>query len=154
MHGTPRFDLFHQFKIWQEWLTRWTPKDPMAARITGSLLGTTLHRRHNERDGVSNHRRLDCLFDHLFRRRSKKTSKLCITGLCEGNSPVTGEFPSQRASNAENISIWCRHHENRNYWYRRGVLFHEMLSECSPVEICFNERIWERTLTPTLHSSF
>ena len=44
------------------------------------------------------------------RRRSKKTLKLCVTGLCEGNSPVTGEFPAQRASNAENISIWWRHH--------------------------------------------
>ena len=44
------------------------------------------------------------------RHRSKKTSKLCVTGLCEGNSPVTGEFPTQRASNAENVSIWWRHH--------------------------------------------
>ena len=39
----------------------------------------------------------------LFRRRSKKTSKLCVTGLCVGNSPVTGEFPAQMASNAEYI---------------------------------------------------
>ena len=37
--------------------------------------------RHNERDGVSNHRRLDCLHNRLFRRRSKKTSKLRVTGL-------------------------------------------------------------------------
>ena len=35
------------------------------------------------------------------RRRSKKTSKHRVTGLCEGNSPVTGEFPAQRPSNAE-----------------------------------------------------
>ena len=35
------------------------------------------------------------------RRRSKNASKLRITGLCVGNSPVTGEFPVQRASNAE-----------------------------------------------------
>ena len=34
-----------------------------------------------------------------------------VTSLCEGNSLVTGEFPSQRASNAENVSIWWRHHE-------------------------------------------
>ena len=34
-----------------------------------------------------------------------------VTGLCEGNSPVTSEFPTQRASNAENVSIWRRHHE-------------------------------------------
>ena len=45
--------------------------------------------RRNERDGVSNHRRLDCLVSRLFRRRSKNTSKLCVTGLCEGNLPVT-----------------------------------------------------------------
>ena len=29
---------------------------------------------------------------------------------CAGNSPVTGEFPAQRASYAENASIWWRHH--------------------------------------------
>ena len=46
----------------------------------------------------------------LFRHRPKETSKLRATGLCEGNSPVTGEFPAQRASNAENVSIWWRHH--------------------------------------------
>ena len=40
-----------------------------------------------------------------------KTSKFCVTGLCEGNSPVTGEFPAQRASNAESVSIWWRHHD-------------------------------------------
>ena len=40
----------------------------------------------------------------------KHQPKLRVTGLCEGNSPVTGEFPSQRASNAENVSIWWRLH--------------------------------------------
>ena len=40
----------------------------------------------------------------------KETSKLCVTGLCWGNSAVTGEVPVQRASNAENASIWWRHH--------------------------------------------
>ena len=43
--------------------------------------------------------------------RSKKTSKLRVTGLCAGDSPVTDEFPAQMASNAENVSIWWRHHE-------------------------------------------
>ena len=46
----------------------------------------------------------------LFRRRSNKTSKLRVTSLCAGNSPVTGEFPAQMASNTENVSIWWRHH--------------------------------------------
>ena len=44
------------------------------------------------------------------RRRSKKASKLRVTSLCEGNSPVIGEFPAQRASNAENAFTWWRHH--------------------------------------------
>ena len=51
-----------------------------------------------------------CLLKRLFTRGSKKTSKLRVTGLCAGNSPVTGEFLAQMASNAENISIWWSHH--------------------------------------------
>ena len=70
----------------------------------------TLHWRHNDHDGVSNHQPRGCLLNRLFRRRSKKTSKLRVTGFSAGNSPVTGEFPTQRASN-ENVSIWWRHHE-------------------------------------------
>ena len=34
------------------------------------------------------------------------TSKLRVTGLCAGNSPMTGEFPAQMASYAESVSIW------------------------------------------------
>ena len=48
-------------------------------------------------------------------RRSKKTSKLRVTGLCAGNSPESGEFPTQRASNAENVSIWWRHNGKENF---------------------------------------
>ena len=40
----------------------------------------------------------------------RKHIKLRDTGLCERNSPVTGAFPALRASNAENVSIWGRHH--------------------------------------------
>ena len=54
----------------------------------------------------------DCLLNRLFRRRSKKTSKLRVTGLCAGNSPGTDEFPAQMASNVENVSIWWGHHGN------------------------------------------
>ena len=69
---------------------------------------------HNDHDGVSNHQPHDCLLNLLFKRRSKKTSKLHVTGLCAGNSPVTSEFPAQRASNAENVSIWWRHDSNKH----------------------------------------
>ena len=34
--------------------------------------------------------------------------------LCAGNSPEAGEFPAQIASNAENVSIWWRHHARAN----------------------------------------
>ena len=56
--------------------------------------------RHNGRNNVSNHQPHDCLLNRLFRRRSKKTSKLRVTGLCAG----------KMASYAENVSIWWRHH--------------------------------------------
>ena len=78
--------------------------------ITQCNICDSLQWRHNERGGVWNHQPHDCLHNCLFWCRSKKTSKLRFTDLCEGNSPVTGEFPSQRASNAENVSIWWRHH--------------------------------------------
>ena len=71
----------------------------------------TLRWRHNGHDNVSNHQPRDYFLNLLFRHRSKKTSKLRVTGLCVGNSPGTGEFPAQMASNAENVSIWWRHHE-------------------------------------------
>ena len=64
----------------------------------------------NERDGVPNHQPHDCLLYRSFRCRPKKISKLRVPGLCAGNSPVTGEFLAQMASNAEKVSIWWRHH--------------------------------------------
>ena len=73
-------------------------------------LTEALRWRHNGPDSVSNHQPHDCLLNRLFRHRSKKTSKLRVTGLCAGNSPGTGEFPAQMASYAENVSIWWRHH--------------------------------------------
>ena len=75
-------------------------------------LAITLRWRHNEHDSVSNHQPHHCLLNRLFRRRSKKTSKHRVTGLCAGNSPGTGEFSAQMASNAENVSIWWRHHDH------------------------------------------
>ena len=66
--------------------------------------------RHDGRNGVSNHQPHECLLHRLIRRRSKKTSKLHVTGLYAGNSPETDEFPAKMASNAGNVSIWWRHH--------------------------------------------
>ena len=101
------FDLF--------WDPKWPKSGPL--RLISSTHRKSTHNehvslrwRHNERDSVSNHQPHDCLLNRLCRHRSKKTSKLRVTGLCVGNSPGTGEFPTQMASYAENISIWWRHH--------------------------------------------
>ena len=78
--------------------------------------GHSLRWRHNWHDIISNHQHRDCLLNGLFWCRSKKTSKLRVTGLCAGNSPGTGEFPAQMASNAENVSIWWRHHVSGSFY--------------------------------------
>ena len=86
--------------------------DGVTQATTGgsTVVQISLRWRHNGHDGVSNHQPHHCLLNRLFRCRSKRTSKLRVTGLCAGNSPVTGEFPAQMTSNAENVSIWWRHH--------------------------------------------
>ena len=56
----------------------------------------TLQWRDNEPDGVPNHQPHDCLLNGLFRRISKKTWKLRVTGFVLGihrlpvNSPHKG----------------------------------------------------------------
>ena len=72
----------------------------------------SLHWRHNGPDGVSNHQPHDCSLSRLFRQRSKKASKLRVTGLCAG-----GEFPAQMAS--------------------YGKCFHLMTSSCSDKDLCY-----------------
>ena len=81
-----------------------------SAGICSGSLWISLLWRHNACNGVSDHQSHNYLLNRLFRRRSRKTSKLRVTGLCEGNLPMSGEFPAQRASNAENASIRWRHH--------------------------------------------
>ena len=74
--------------------------------FTGGTVDCPLQWCHNECDGVSNHQPCNCFFfNYLFRRRSKKTSKLHVTGFGGGgiqrwpvkslhNGPVTWKtFP-------------------------------------------------------------
>ena len=86
----------------------------------------TFWRRHNERHGISNHRRLNCLLNRLFRCRSKKTSKLRVTDLCEGNSPVTGGFPSLRPV-------------TRKIFQCDGVIIWQLLSHHTATETYFDD---------------
>ena len=95
----------------------------------------SLSRRHNERDCISNHQCLERLLNCSFRRRSKNTSKLRVTGICEGKPLVTSGFPSQMASSAEKVPfddiIMCNKiyntviYENKTgyehcYWCKSG----------------------------------
>ena len=102
------FDIQAGISLWLFSVVHYIPDNMHTVR---ALWRVVLQWRDNERDGVSNHQPYGCLLNRLFRRRSKNTSKLRVAGLCEENSPVTGEFPAQRASNAENVSIWWRHHD-------------------------------------------
>ena len=83
------------------------------------MLSLQLH--HNERDGVSNHQPHDCLpfIQGVDPIKSQSSASL-------GDSPVTGEFPTQKASNAENVSIRLRHH---GFYINR-------LGECQFTDTC------------------
>ena len=100
------------------------------------LTTVALHWRHNGHDSISNHQPYDCLLNRLFRRRSKKTSKLRVTGICAGNSPAPGEFPAQMAGNAENVSIWWRHHEGN-----KPLLDPLSTETCDTVRRCYGVAI-------------
>ena len=71
----------------------------------------------------------------------KETSKLHITGHCVGNSPGTGEFPTQRASNAERISIWRRHHD----------FIYSSQGECHRTSLKVNQNLAQVVMAP-IHS--
>ena len=88
--------------VWGIHRDRWIP------RTKGQLRGKCFH----------------LMTSSCNRRRWKKISKLRVTGLCEGNPPVTGRFLSQKVNDAEKVSIWWRHHENRvSYaWGSIGML--------------------------------
>ena len=124
-------------------------------RIVLKYLSDIFHSKYYRRMSVinrdSNHWRLDCLVNCLFRRRLNKTSKLHFTDLCVGNPSVTGGFPSQRPNNAENVPIWKRHRDLRfpfmvlcdlRFSIEKGQLgirrFHVMAATWYPLVIYIN----------------
>ena len=56
---------------------------------------------------------LTIVYSAVYSSTYKKNIKIRVNGLCAGNSPMTGEFPVQMASNTENVSIWWRHHDKK-----------------------------------------
>ena len=69
----------------------------------------SLQWRHNGRDGVSNHLPPDCLLTVYSAADQRKHQSSASLSFVRGihRSPV---IPVQMASNAENVSIWWRHH--------------------------------------------
>ena len=83
-----------------EWWKMWTHYNDVIMSVMASQIAS-----------------LTIVYSTVYSRcRSKKTSKLSVTGLCEGNSLVTGEFPAQSASNAEYVSMWWRHRAVGEVW--------------------------------------
>ena len=114
---SPGLSVFSNQDLGPLWLVQWLHRWWHHGITTQTLTRIKpLRWRHNDHAGVSNHQPHGCLLNRLFRRKSKKTSKLRVTGHCAGNSPGTGEFPAQMASYAENVSIWWRHHAKFNFF--------------------------------------
>ena len=82
----------------------------------------SLQWRHNKRDGVSSHRRLDCIPNRLFGCRSKKHKNSASVALVRGihRWPVYSRHKGQY--NVENITIWWRHHDSNGQ--RDITIFH------------------------------
>ena len=90
----------------------WQPHSGMDSgrqeRLLSRLIGwqpsmPPLRWRHNGRDSVSNHQPHDCLLNFLS-LKALRHWPLC--------GEFTGKFPAQMASNAKNVSIWWRHHND------------------------------------------
>ena len=100
-------------------------------RYASYFCSKTLHWRHNYHDGFSNHQPYDGLLNHLFRRRSKENIKAPRHWPLCGEFTGTGEFPAQKASYAENVSIWWRHHVLEKHDYNLPIVdvtLHEHIS--------------------------
>ena len=55
-------------------------------------------------DMVSQITGISIVYSDVVSDADQKISKLLVTGICARNSPVAGEFPAQKTSNAKNVS--------------------------------------------------
>ena len=104
---------YHAKSAISRWITIWALKQN-GRKVTQNAVFTIM--RHNERDGVSNHQPHDCLLNRLFKAPIKENMK------APRHWSLWGEFTVD-GSNAENISIWWRHHDLVT-WYPKENLLH------------------------------
>ena len=86
---------------------------------------TSLHWRHNDHDDVSKLQPHGCLLNRLFQTQIKENIKAPRHWPLYGEFTGPGEFPAQRASNTENVSIWWRHHVLNTYRVIHGWSRHQ-----------------------------
>ena len=65
------------------------------------------------------------VYSDAYQRKNQSSASLAFS---VGNSPGTGEFPAQIASNAENVSIWWRHHARNAQSVDLIFKFHNVIS--------------------------
>ena len=110
-------------RIWLVWKIRCDIETQKVFFIRCRKFIRPLHWRHNDHDGVSNHQPHGCLLNRLFRRRSKKTSKLLVTGLCVGNSPGPVNSPHKGPVTRQMIPFYdVIMHAETLTWKGAGVL--------------------------------
>ena len=106
--------------------------------------------RHVSPEGAPSrdHQHLDCLFNCLLRRTSEKTSKLRITGPCEGNPPVTGGFhppPPPDTSFEDGLNTFMLDNvadvSVSLWWICSFKLDHELIKACVEYVWIFHEPI-------------
>ena len=100
-----------------------------------------LHWRHNDHDGNSNHQPHGCLLNRLFRRRSKKTSKFRVTGLCVGNSPGPVNSPhkgpvTRKMFPFDDVIMWEQDSMPSGIWGRFENALSALKSKSSYVFTC------------------
>ena len=110
----------------------------------------SLRWRHNRSDGVSNYQPHHCLFYRLFRRRSNKTSKLRVTGLCAGNSPgpVNSSHKwsvTRKMSPFDDVIMWDPVVTFQGICSLSGRAFYRKISERRNAGLNFSNRseIWQ-----------
>ena len=98
-NGVPQYEaIFKQSILVLNFFTYICIPIPSTQRYIAPAVSKLHYSGH---DGVSNHQPNHGLLNRLFRRRSKKTSMLRVTGLSAGKSPVTDYLPAQMPSNAK-----------------------------------------------------
>ena len=103
-------------------------------------IDTSLQWRHNEPDGVSNGLPHDCLLNRLFRHiyKNKHLSSASLT-ILRGVHQWTVNSPHKGPRNAENVSIWWRHHIFKHASFKGKRPSIMILSICSVTAFLRND---------------